>query len=706
MSITPPPAPCAPPPPPPAAGVLLPPEVQNAPVPTKPIAFWDTEVYPNYFLLKFRRKGERTAYTFELRAGQRFDQQSIDAMRHLFNTHLSVSYNGLGFDRYVMSVVLNGGDVEQAKWVCDQIIVQKVKGWQLNLPEWDPADHIDLIEIVPGDASLKLCAARIHSRSIRDLPYDPNINLTEPQIVEIGTYCENDLDDLEDLWEELQPQIHQREALSKRYGMDLRSKSDPQIAETVLKKRCEMALGHKLYKADIDYDKRFKFEMPAFIRYTLPQLLEVKRLVEQAEFTITRKPSKKRPGEESYSVAMPPELDGLTVKVGATTYKLGIGGLHSQEKRAAHVACNGMTLQERDVRSYYPSLIENSGRWPAALGPEFPVQYGNIKKERYAGKDLQAALEAEGDTTSQRYIDAKVDNEGGKLQLNGTFGKTGSVYSILFAPEMFIQTTLSGQLSLLMLIEWHEMLGISVVSANTDGVVVKCHDDMIPVSDAICQSWEAATGLELEATPYSAIYSRDVNNYFAITTGGKIKRKGAFAKGGIRTNPGADICADAVGEYLAHGTPIEQTIRACEDLRKFLVVTRVNGGGGVKMWGEGPRKGAKVSEMEPVLVANGWVKEGRARWRQGEQLLSAGQAYPLCFPPQRPEYLGKVVRWYYGTNSPGHIEYKNDGSTVGMSYGAKPCMVMPDEFPADIDYQWYIDKATNMLRDVGALALP
>ncbi|MGL4755290.1 MAG: NADAR family protein, partial [Aeromonadaceae bacterium] len=196
----PPPAPCAPPPPPAAVGVLIPPEVPCAPAPSKPVAFWDTEVYPNYFLLKFRRKGERTAYTFDLRAGQRFDQQSIDAMRHLFNTHLTVSYNGLGFDRYVMSVVLNGGDVERARWVRDQIIVQKVKGWQLNLPEWDPADHIDLIEIVPGDASLKLCAARIHSRSIRDLPYDPNIDLTEPQIVEMGTYCENDLDDLEDLW--------------------------------------------------------------------------------------------------------------------------------------------------------------------------------------------------------------------------------------------------------------------------------------------------------------------------------------------------------------------------------------------------------------------------------------------------------------------------------------------------------------------------
>lgn len=696
----------------------MPPEVPCAPASTKPVAFWDTEVYPNYFLLKFRRKGERTAYTFDLRAGQRFDQQSIDAMRHLFNTHLTVSYNGLGFDVWVMAAALNGGDVEMMKWVCDQIIVNDIRGWNLNLPRWDPADHIDLMEVAPGMGSLKQYAARIHSRSIRDLPYDPNSDLTEEQIVEIGSYCENDLDDLEDLWDELQPQIHQREALSARYGIDLRSKSDAQLAEAVLKLRCEQALGRKLYKADINWDAKFKFEMPSFIHYSMPQLIEVKRLVEQAEFGVSRQPSKKRPGEESYSVTMPPELEGLTVKIGNSVYKLGIGGLHSQEKCAVHTAEGGMVLRDRDVASYYPSLILNSGRWPAALGQAFLREYSNIKGERLHAKHEQARLagklkqlEADGAAPSTisavkaELTSAKVDNDGGKIQLNGCYGKTGSAYSILFAPEMMIQTTISGQLALLMLIEWHEALGISVVSANTDGVVVKCHEEMLPISDAICQAWEAATGLELEATPYAAIYSRDVNNYFAIKTDGSVKRKGAFSKGDLRTNPGAEICADAAAEFLAKGTPLEQTIKACRDVRKFITVTRVSGGG-VKMWGEGPRKGAKVSDMEPVLLANGWVKEGRSKWRRGEQVLSAGQAYPLCFPPQRPEYLGKVVRWYYSTQAPGSIVYATNGNTVSLSYGAKPCMVMPDEFPADIDYQWYIDKATNMLRDVGALALP
>lgn len=70
-------------------------------------------------------------------------------------------------------------------------------------------------------------------------------------------------------------------------------------------------------------------------------------------------------------------------------------------------------------------------------------------------------------------LELQTTDGGSKIQINGTFGKTGSPYSVLFAPTMLIQTTITGQLSLLMLIEWHEIYGIPVISANTDGVVIK-----------------------------------------------------------------------------------------------------------------------------------------------------------------------------------------------------------------------------------------
>lgn len=675
------------------------------PPPTgKPAAVWDTEVYPNYFLLKFRTAGHKQSHAWRLRVGQRLTTQQCDEINALFARHVSYSFNGIGFDQWIMSAALAGGDVAMLCWVRDQIIVNDVRGWDLNLPRWEPADHVDLMEVAPGMGSLKLYAARIHSHSIRDLPYDPDAELTEEQIANLDAYCENDLDDLEDLYHELAPQREQRDALTKRYGIDLRSKSDAQLAEAVLKLRCEQSLGRKIYKAPIDYGLRFKFDMPPFINYNMPQLQRVKQLVEQATFGISSKPSKKNPGEMSHSVDVPPELEGLVVGVGSGVYKIGIGGLHSQEKRSVHKAEDGYVLRDRDVASYYPSLILNSGRWPAALGPAFLSEYAAIKDERLHAKHEQGRLKKLGDTSSHAYVEAKVGNEGGKIMINGSFGKTGSIYSILFAPEMMIQTTLSGQLALLMLIEWHESLGIQIVSANTDGIVVKCHESMLPISEELCREWERVTGLELEATEYAAVYSRDVNNYFAVKTNGEVKRKGEYSKAGLveKKNPDVEICADAAAEWLASGTPIADTIRACRDIRKFVTVIRVNGGG-VKMWGEGVRKGTKVADMIPVIEQHGWTKQGRKWTRGGCEPISAAEAYALCFQPQRPEYLGKVVRWYYSTQAPGPIVYATNGNNVSLSYGAKPCMVLPAELPDDIDYDWYINKAHDMLRDVGAL---
>ncbi len=298
-------------------------------------------------------------------------------------------------------------------------------------------------------------------------------------------------------------------------------------------------------------------------------------------------------------------------------------------------------------------------------------------------------------------IECETQDSGQKIQINGCYGKTGSPYIILFAPQMLIQTTLTGQLSLLMLIERLELAGIQVTSANTDGVTTWVARADRGLLDALIAKWELDTGLTMEQTEYRAVYSRDVNNYFALTIDGKVKRKGQYAQGSLigKKNPDLDICSDAVAEFLAHGTPVEATILDCRDLRKFLVVRKV-AGGALKRWGIGPAKDARVRDMEPVLVANGWRKEGRL-WTQGGIAMTAREAYARCFPPQREEYLGKVVRWYYSTSAPGPIVYAKNGNHVGRSEGGKPAMVLPDVFPEDIDYQWYVNEAKSILRDVG-----
>lgn len=316
-------------------------------------------------------------------------------------------------------------------------------------------------------------------------------------------------------------------------------------------------------------------------------------------------------------------------------------------------------------------------------------------------------IRSELDQVRREYAAAHAGDGCGKLQINGTFGKTGSAYSPLFAPKMMIQTTLSGQLALLMLAEMQEAAGVPVVSANTDGLVLKPLRELLPGAQGVVAEWEKRTGLTMEFTHYRAIYSRDVNNYLAVKTDGSVKRKGQYAPTDLimKKAPASEICADACAAYVGQGVPVEVTILSCPDVRKFVSIKNV-AGGAAKLHGDGPRPGVKVVEMLPRLAAHGWTKKG-ARWlRDGCTPVVAAEAYASTFAPQVRDEIGQVIRYYYSTESPGPIIYatgKKAGDLVPDSWGAKPCMVLPDSLPTDIDYAWYIEKARQMLRECAAI---
>jgi DNA polymerase elongation subunit (family B) len=116
-----------------------------------------------------------------------------------------------------------------------------------------------------------------------------------------------------------------------------------------------------------------------------------------------------------------------------------------------------------------------------------------------------------------------------KITINGTFGKLGSKYSTMYAPNLLIQVTVGGQLNLLMLIEMLELHGITVVSANTDGIVslVEKHQEETFLN--IITGWEHLTKLKTEETEYKALFSRDVNNYIAVKHDNSCKLKGTYS---------------------------------------------------------------------------------------------------------------------------------------------------------------------------------
>ena len=664
---------------------------------SKPVAFYDTECYINYWCLKIRPRGG-SVITFNLRAGECFDGPTVTRIWGILQLFTLVSFNGIYYDVPMISGALQGYTTEQLKWLSDKIILENLKPWEvesLGLRIVHPPDHIDILEVAPGAGSQKQFAGRIHYKVMRDLPYAPDAYLSNIEIANVDEYCENDLDVLEALFDALHPQISIRESMGKRYGIDLRSKSDAQLGEAIIKTCCEQKLGFKIYKPEFDWNLHFRYQAPKWLSFQTPALRDAFEIVKASIFELG----------PSGSVVMPKQLEGLEIPLGKSVYRLGIGGLHSSEKRRVYRANEEYMIRDVDVASYYPNLILNSGKHPPALGPVFIPVYRGLKDERLSWKTIQRKFEKQGikvkDPSAGEGYEAYCNNEGLKVGINGPFGKLGSPYSILFAPEMLIQTTVTGQLALLMLIEWHELQGISVISANTDGIVIYCERSKMHVSDSIIDYWQNATGLELEPAEYAAVYSRDVNNYFAVKLNGEVKRKGEYSKAGLveKKNPDVEICSDAVADFLAYGTPILYTIAACQDIRKFVTVRKVNGGA-VKLWGEGPRKDMLVRDMASTLEANGWSKSGR-KWVKNGFIADATNAYKSCFLPQRPEYIGKVIRWYYSTQAPGSIIYNTNGNTVSLSYGAKPCLILPDELPQDIDFDWY-EKASNaMLDEIG-----
>lgn len=262
-----------------------------------------------------------------------------------------------------------------------------------------------------------------------------------------------------------------------------------------------------------------------------------------------------------------------------------------------------------------------------------------------------------------QYSRLNAEDKGKKITINGTSGKFSDFWSKMYSPDLTIQTTVTGQLALLLQIEMQELNGIECISANTDGAVYYVPVEKYELFNQTIREWEIRTNFETEETLYSGYYARDVNAYFAVKKNAisvkDIKVKGPYSEVGSQSgtqldnNPINLICSDAIKQLLVYGTPIEKTIRECRDITRFITVRQVKGG---------------------------------------------------CHKDRK--YLGKVVRYYYAKGIQGAINYVITGNKVADTDGGKPIMDLPDHFPDDINYEKYIEITKNILYDIDYLKKP
>jgi hypothetical protein len=585
---------------------------------------FDVECYSNFFHVAFMNAAGKVAFV-EMRDNETLDVAKLATM---MRRETLLGFNNKSYDEIMVAAALENRSCAELKKLSDKIILSNLPSWRvaqdekINIPKY--WDSVDIIEVLAGQASLKIYGARLGSKKLQDLPYEPSAVLTPAQMDEVGKYCVNDLRGTKELADAIAPQLALRIEMGAQYGVDLRSKSDAQIAEVVLKSEIEGLSKTTLRPLQMDDGATVRYVDPDIVSFNDPKITAIFEKICAHEFELSG----------NGSVQMPKWLSGTKIKIGDAAYQMGIGGLHSTEKAQGVRAGKDHMLFELDVASYYPSIILQQALEPQNMIGHFLPVYQSIVTRRLAAKHA-------GD---------KVTADTLKIVINGSFGKLGSKYSNLYAPNLMIQTTITGQLCLLMLIERLEAIGAKVVSANTDGVVIFAPKSMNGDIEQVSFDWQMDTSYELERTEYSALYSRDVNSYIAVKPDGSTKRKGALGGTSLSKNPDFGIVAEAVAMQVSGQADFRDVIRNCDDVLKFVSVRKVTGG---------------------------------ATW-QGKP-------------------IGKSVRFYYSSavDQDQSILYKMNGNKVPKSDGARPLMDVPDKFPDDVEKERYVGMAIKVLAGIG-----
>lgn len=576
---------------------------------------YDCETLPNRTLVCAKEvdTGER----FEI---WRHEEDAPARLRQFFSyNHTFVGFNSFSFDNVIVAAFSVGKTEQEIKQIANDIIDSRVPQWQVMKKYGLSnviANSIDLIEVAPSFVGLKAYGARMHMPLLQDMPIAHDQHIEPHQEETILMYCRNDLETTLELMRQLDGELTLRTEMSRRYRVDMRSKSDSQMAEWAY------IASLNLQRRDNQVPRTIGYKPPSFLRFNNKSLNLLLERVSTHVFDMR---------QDTGHVVLP-EFLVEPIAFGGGTYQLGVGGIHStHDKKVCHVAEEGFIIQDIDAASFYPSIILECGFVPENLGEKWIAEYRKIYNQRLEAKKS-------GD---------KVTNETLKISLNGTFGKLASKYSVLYAPDLMLAVTLTGQFTLLMLIEWLEIAGVSILSANTDGIAVKYPEALKETVARVVAKFGEVSGFDFEFTDYRVLAMKDVNNYLAVKTDRSVKAKGIYAPLSLRKNPSAGVCARAVGEWLAKGVPFKDTLLSAP-FTDFLSARNVTGGG-----------------------------------MQGD------------------EYLGKVVRWYMSTEELPPLTYAKNGNRVPKTEGARACMNLPEGIPDDLHWGWYLNECIRIAIDCG-----
>ena len=258
-----------------------------------------------------------------------------------------------------------------------------------------------------------------------------------------------------------------------------------------------------------------------------------------------------------------------------TVYTIATGGLHSQDRPAVLTSTDDYTYIHYDISSFYPSVMVAYNIAPKHLNNNVfvkMVDYFRLTRIKCKHTKDEDGLVVAG-------VHNKLAAEALKIVINAIYGKFGFEMFFLFDRFAQMQVTINGQLMVMMVVEALELDGIHVVSANTDGIIVKLPKDKEEDFKRITDDWCAQNKLGADSERYKLFVTRDINNYFDIQSNDKVEYKGGldpkqYLKD-LKKGYDMPIVAKAVFEYFAHDTPVMETLRNHKDILDFCKTQNV-----------------------------------------------------------------------------------------------------------------------------------
>lgn len=516
----------------------------------------DCEVYAYDWLFVFKNK-QTKEYTII--------HNDPAAMRDFMDQTdpLLAFFNGKHYDQFILKGVLMGFPPETIKEINDLIILGGVNGWEI--PELREGrvffDQYDLMDDCQVGTSLKSFEGHL-GMDIRETTVDFDLNrpLTPEELEEVIHYCIHDVD-ATDLLDDIRGQyIGNKLVLGKASG----------IEETKALYMTNAKLTAAYLQAqppEIPWEDERAYQYPPTLRkeYIPPEVL--------AFFDRMHDPS------------IPSALlfqESIEIDVGGCPVKIAYGGIHGAIPTYREEATETRSIRNKDVASYYPHQMTLNGYCSRNI-PD-PAIYEQTIERRVAAKKS-------GDKATANAL---------KLVLNTTYGAMLNEYNPLYDPLMGRSVCVSGQLQLLELAVHliRECPTLKIIQLNTDGIMVSFDNSDEAKWQEITQEWQDRTGFELEEDAIRLICQKDVNNYVEVPFEGEPKIKGVALVRGVLTNGDVDfaalgfppwdnisggafkinndavILARAIRDYLAYGTPVEETIGNCDNPLYFQMIAK------------------------------------------------------------------------------------------------------------------------------------